>query len=76
MARVPVVLALHARSDLCSSFRDVEAIIERAQEAAWEGWEESSIKLVQVPNSMANSDHPQKRRQERYISSRCRMNAI
>lgn len=62
LARVPVVLALHARGDLCSSFRDVSAIIEKAREAAWESWEESTIKLLQVPDSMANSDHPGKRR--------------
>lgn len=130
LAQVPIVLAVHAASDQCSSFRDVaalvgevvdttnvtfvsceplpicflscfrirlknrktkhskmwirhtktlhflvlsllgwlwdakvSAIIQKTQDTAWDTWNKwSTAKLVQVPENLANSDHPGKKR--------------
>ncbi|CAK9033608.1 unnamed protein product [Durusdinium trenchii] len=71
LARVPVVLAVHAPSDMCSSFRDVSAIIQKTQETAWDTWERSTAKLVRVPDGMANSDHPGKKRKSNHGYFNC-----
>lgn len=43
-------------------FSQVSAIIKKTQDTAWQTWAPSTAKLVQVPDWMANSDHPNKKR--------------
>ncbi|CAJ1359602.1 unnamed protein product [Effrenium voratum] len=71
LAKVPVFLAVHAPSDMCSSFRDVSAIIKKTQDTAWQTWAPSTAKLVQVPDWMANSDHPNKKRKSNHAYFNC-----
>jgi len=72
LAQVPIVLAVHAPSDQCSSFRDVSAIIQKTQDTAWDTWNKwSTAKLVQVPDNLANSDHPGKKRKSNHSYFNC-----
>ena len=41
----------------------MSAIIQKTQDTAWDTWNKwSTAKLVQVPENLANSDHPGKKR--------------
>lgn len=71
LAQVPVVIAVHAPSDLCSSFRDVNAIISKVQDVAWKTYAWSRAMLIEVPENMANSDHPGKKKKSNHSYFNC-----
>lgn len=50
LAKIPVLLAIHAARDVESSFRDTLAIVERVREKG------GNAQVVQVPDQMADSD--------------------
>ncbi|CAJ1366355.1 unnamed protein product, partial [Effrenium voratum] len=62
LSRVPIVLALHARKDSMSSFRDVKCVINQAKECADHNGTGSVVKLFQVPDEQADSDKNRKKK--------------
>lgn len=64
MAKIPVVLAIHARNDRLSSFGDVDHIISTVDGRARKDGESCVAKLVTMPTWMANSDNPRKRKRK------------
>lgn len=64
MAKIPVVLAIHARNDRLSSFGDVDHIISTVDDRARKDGESCVAKLVTMPTWMANSDNPRKRKRK------------
>ncbi|CAE7679129.1 rluC, partial [Symbiodinium sp. CCMP2456] len=59
---VPVVLAMHARKDSMSSFRDVYAIIHHVQEESIKKGSDSIVQLFEVPDEKADSDRGRKKK--------------
>ncbi|CAE7646266.1 rluC [Symbiodinium sp. CCMP2592] len=59
---VPVVLAMHARKDSMSSFRDVNAIIHHVQDESIKKGSDSIVQLFEVPDEKADSDRGRKKK--------------
>ena len=64
MAKIPVVLAIHATNDRLSSYDDVDHIISMVDRAAQRNGESCVAKLVTMPTWMANSDNPRKKKRK------------
>lgn len=61
---VPIVLGVHAPADTMSSFADVSAIMSKVEESTRWYQTDNVTKLVEVPDELANSDYPKKRKKK------------
>mmetsp|Transcript_46450 Transcript_46450/g.86839 ORF Transcript_46450/g.86839 Transcript_46450/m.86839 type:complete len:356 (+) Transcript_46450:81-1148(+) len=62
LATVPIVLALHAKKDSMSSFRDVKAIIEYVKDAGYKRGSQHIVELFEVPDEKADSDRNKRKK--------------